>query len=456
MPLGDWFLWVMLTGRGWGKTRTAVENIARTLRGPSPHIAPEGAPKIMSIIADSPFDLRQYSIEGPSGFLNVGPEAYRPIHEPSKMTLTWPNGCKALLFSAEDPETLRGASGEFFWWDELAKSRYAQQGWDNLMYGLREGTPRGIITTTPRPIKLLKDLIARPSTVITAGSTWDNSENLSGVYFREVIAPRVGTRQGRQEIDGEILNDAQNALWTRDMFDKHRLKYVAVEIQRIVVAVDPSGGGDDIGIVVAGLGIDGRGYILADMSCSLSPSGWGRRAVDAYHRFEADLIVAEKNFGGDMVESTIRTVDDKVPYKAVHASRGKVVRAEPIAALYEQGRISHVGEFDELEDQCCLMSTTGFAGEGSPDRVDAKVWALTELMLGEHDDSDDWEMVSLGNGVFDWRRKGRDAPVQGRDGTSAHAVSPTAGEAISGVSPVVPYTGVTTLVEDMLRSLKGI
>lgn len=388
MPRGDWFVWLILAGRGWGKTRTAVENIARMVRGPSPLIAPKGAPQIMSIIADSPFDMRQYTIEGPSGFLNVGPPEYRPLHEPSKKTLTWPNGCRALLFSAEDPETLRGASGSFFWWDELAKSRYAQVGWDNMMFGMREGNPRGIVTTTPRPIPLLKTLVGRESTYITRGSTWDNRENLSDVYYREVIEPRMGTRQGRQEIDGEILDDLPGALWTRDIIDKHRTKD-APDMRRIVVAIDPSGtkgesdDGDDIGIVVAGLGVDGRGYVLADRTCKLSPNGWGRRAVDAYYEFRADRIVAERNFGGAMVEHVIKTIDSKVSFREVVASRGKVARAEPVAALYEQGRISHVGAFPELEDQMCMMAPEGYAGEGSPDRADALVWALTELMLDD-------------------------------------------------------------------------
>lgn len=382
MPLGDWFVWLVLSGRGFGKTRLAVECISEMVRGPSPHIAPADAPRYMSIIADSPKDLREYSIEGPSGFLNIGPEDYRPIYEPSKSTLTWRNGIKAVCYSAEDPASLRGASGSFFWWDELAKSRYAALGWENLMYGLREFNPRGIVTTTPQPIKLLKDLIVAPGTVITKGSTWDNQENLAEQYIKNVIAPRVGTRMGRQEIDGEILEDVQNALWKREWFDQHRVK-VAPQMVRVVVAVDPSGGGDDIGIVVAGKGVDGRAYVLADYTCSLSPAGWGRRTVEAYKFFEADCIVAEKNFGGDMVEATIRAADPKVPYKPVHASRGKTARAEPVAALYEQGRISHVGPLDALEDQACLFSTVGFMGDGSPDRVDAKVWALTELMLEE-------------------------------------------------------------------------
>jgi phage terminase large subunit-like protein len=403
LPPGDWFLWLILTGRGWGKTRTAVEVISEMLRGPTPGIAPPGAPKLLSIIADSPFDLREYSIEGPSGFLNVGPQAWRPLYEPSKKTLTWPNGVKALLFSSEDPESLRGASGDFFWWDELAKSRYASVGWENLMFGMREGNPRGIVTTTPLPIPLIKKLVADPSSHVTRGSTHDNKDNLSPKFFKEVVAPRIGTRLGRQEIDGEIVDDVPGALWTREMFDKHRVRDVP-EMVRVVVAIDPSGGGDDIGIVVAGVGVDGRGYVVEDRTCNLSPNGWGRRAVDAYRFYGADRIIAERNFGGAMVESTIRTVDANVSYKEVVASRGKVARAEPVAALYEQGRVSHIGgKLSALEDQCCLMGPTGYAGEGSPDRVDALVWALTELLLGE-DNAEDWVPVQRGSRV-DWVHK---------------------------------------------------
>lgn len=397
LPSGaDWFVWLILAGRGWGKTRTAVENIARMMRGPSPAIAPPGAPAIMTIIADSPFDLRQYSIEGPSGFLNVGPADYRPHHEPSKKTLTWPNGCKALLFSAEDPETLRGASGSFFWWDELAKSRYARAGWDNMLFGMREGNPRGIVTTTPRPVPLIKELLARKSTAVTRGSTWDNKANLSPVFYREVIEPLMGTRLGRQEIEAEILDDAPGALWTRSTIDAARASRLG-DFARIVVAIDPSGtggtgdGGDSIGIVVAARTVDGRAHVIADRSCKLSPDGWGRRAVAAYHEFSADRIIAERNYGGAMVEHVIRTVDKSVSYKEVTASRGKVIRAEPVAALYEQGKVSHAAGLTELEDQMCQMTGDGFLGEGSPDRVDALVWALTELMLGaNHFDPDKW------------------------------------------------------------------
>jgi phage terminase large subunit-like protein len=404
LPKGDWFVWLILAGRGWGKTRTAVENIARMLRGPSPLIAPTDAPAVLSIIADTPFDMRQYCIEGYSGFLNVGPEEFRPTYEPSKRVLEWPNGCKGLLFSAEDPDTLRGASGWFFWWDELAKSKYASEGWQNMLFGMREGNPRGIVTTTPRPIPLLKELVKKNSTIITKGSTWDNKNNLSEVFYKEVIKPLEGTRVGRQEIHAEILDDVPGALWTREMFDEHRIKRSDMpDLQRVVVAIDPSGtrgqvdSGDEIGIVAAGKGVDGRAYVLADGSCKVSPALWARRAVALYEREEADCIVAEPNYGGAMVEHTIRTVDSRVPYRDVHASRGKVQRAEPIAALYEQGRVSHVGSFALLEDQACQFATDGYLGDGSPDRVDALVWALTELMLTA-------EVAEAATGTFQMRR----------------------------------------------------
>lgn len=402
MPKDDFFVWLILAGRGWGKTRTAVENMAAMQRGSSPLIAKPNAPKIMSIIADSPADMRQYTIEGPSGFANVGPRDHRPTHYPSIKTLVWPNGAKAMLFSAEDPEALRGASGEFFWWDELAKSKYAAEGWMNLMFGMREGNPKGIVTTTPRPKKLLIDLISNPSTFITRGSTLDNEVNLAKKFMDEVVAPQLQTRTGRQEIFAEILTDVPGALWSSEQFDEIRLKPSdpIPDMKRIVVAVDPSGTkgegsnsnstkrkrsteekSNDVGIVVAGIDFDNRIYILADRTCNLSPAGWGRKAVDAYHEFDADLIVAERNYGGAMVQHVIRTTDVNVPFKEVTASRGKVARAEPIASLYEQRKVRHVFGLQKLEDQMCLMTPDGFQGSGSPDRVDAMVWAVTELAL---------------------------------------------------------------------------
>ncbi len=251
---------------------------------------------------------------------------------------------------------------------------------------LRLGSnPRQIVTTTPRPIPVLKEIIKAQSTVVTRGSTYDNAANLAASFIDKMRQDYEGTRLGRQELSGEVLDDLPGALWARDQIDTHRVKS-APEMQRIVVAVDPSGtngkdDGDSIGIVVAGKGTDGRGYVLADRTCSLSPDGWGKRAVQAYHEFKADRIIAERNFGGAMVEHVIRTVDRNVSYKEVTASRGKVARAEPVAALYEQGRVSHVGSMPELEDQMVMIDPSGYIGEGSPDRADALVWALTDLML---------------------------------------------------------------------------
>lgn len=399
LPGGDWFVWLIMTGRGWGKTRTAVENISRLMRGPTPFTAPRNAPEVMSIVADTSFDLRQYSIEGPSGFLNVGPPDYRPKYHPSQMTLEWPNGCKALLFSAEDPEVTRGASGSFFWWDELAKAKRGDLGWNNMLFGMREGKPRGIVTTTPKPVPVLKRLVRSPSTYLTVGSTWDNYPNLSKVYYDEVIKPLEGTRMGRQEINAELLEDLPGALWGRAMIDKAREPRTKPDYSRIVVAVDPSGArtisdvaASSIGIVVAARGVDGRGYVLADRSCKLSPAGWARRAIDAYYEFDADRIVAERNFGGAMVEHTIKSVDPNVSFTEVVASRGKVQRAEPVSALYERGLVTHLAQMPELEDQLCEMATDGFMGEGSPDRVDALVWALSELLVtgSQYDHSLSW------------------------------------------------------------------
>jgi phage terminase large subunit-like protein len=389
-----------MTGRGWGKTRTAVENISLMVKGSTPFTAPPNAPGVMSIVADTSFDLRQYSIEGPSGFLNVGPPDFRPKYHPSQMTLEWPNGCRALLFSAEDPEVTRGASGSFFWWDELAKAKRGDQGWNNMLFGMREGRPRGIVTTTPRPVPVLKRLIRSKSTHVTVGSTWDNFTNLSQVYYDEVIRPLEGTRVGRQEINAELLEDLPGALWTRAMIDNAKKPVPLPDMSRIVVAVDPSGArniSDDaassIGIVAAGRGVDGRGYILADRSCKLSPAGWARRAIDAYYEFDADRIIAERNFGGAMVEHTVKSVDGNVSFSEVVASRGKVQRAEPVSALYERGLISHVAtDMLALEDQQCMMASEGFMGEGSPDRVDALVWALSELLVtgSQYDHSMQW------------------------------------------------------------------
>jgi len=253
---------------------------------------------------------------------------------------------------------------------------------------MREGRPRGIVTTTPRPIPLIKKLVRASSTHVTVGSTWDNQPNLSEVYYREVIQPLEGTRVGRQEINAEILEDLPGALWTRAMIDRAREPKPLPDMSRIVVAVDPSGArsmadeaASNIGIVVAGRGVDGRGYVLADRSCKMSPAGWAKRACDAFYEFGADRLIAERNFGGAMVEYTIKQADPNVPFSEVVASRGKVQRAEPVSIMYEKDLITHVAQdMLALEDQCCQMATDGYMGEGSPDRVDALVWGLSELL----------------------------------------------------------------------------
>lgn len=341
----------------------------------------------LALIAETAADARDVMVEGDSGILGVHPPDFKPLYEPSKRRLTWPNGATATLFNATEPDQLRGPQFDAAWCDELAKWAYARETWDMLQFGLRLGDrPRQLVTTTPRPIPVLKEIMAAPTTVITRGSTRDNAGNLAPAFMTSIMDRYAGTRLGRQELEAEVLDDVPGALWSREMFDGHRVA-VAPAMQRIVVAVDPSGtrggdGADMVGIVVAGKGADGRCYVIADRTCSLPPAGWARRAVDAYHEFGADRIVAERNFGGDMVRHVIASADPKAAYREVTASRGKFVRAEPIAALYEQGKVSHVGALSALEDQMCQMTPAGYEGGGSPDRLDAAVWALTELMLG--------------------------------------------------------------------------
>lgn len=323
-------------------------------------------------------------VEGESGILAISPDP-KPLYEPSKRRLTWPNGAIATTFSAEEPERLRGPQHDAAWCDELAAWEYAQETWDMLMFGLRLGDdPQCVITTTPKPVKIVRELLNDPTCITTRGSTFENKANLSPAFVAEIVKKYEGTRLGRQELYAEVLDDVPGALWTRSMIEStRRRRELKPDMSRVVVAIDPavtSGEeADETGIVVAARGVDGRGYVLADLSCRLSPDAWAKRAVNAYREFEADRIVAETNNGGDLVERVIRTVDANVPYRAVTASRGKRVRAEPIAALYEQGRVSHVGGFSELEDQMCMFVPDNF--DGSPDRVDALVWALSDLML---------------------------------------------------------------------------
>jgi predicted phage terminase large subunit-like protein len=372
-PLGDWRVWLVLAGRGFGKTRTGAEDVAwYGITNPGHQIA---------VVAPTFNDVRGTCFEGISGLLAVTPQEAIADYNKSRQELTLTNGTLIRGFSADTPDRLRGPQFHRAWCDELAAWQYPDA-WDQLMFGLRLGDdPRVIVTTTPRPTPLVRKLAKDAKTHITRGSTFDNAANLAPSALEQLREKYKGTRLGRQELEAEILDDVPGALWTRDIIQYAEAK----DMQRIVVAVDPSGTsgngeGDSVGIIIAGKGIDGRFYVLEDATCSLGPAGWARRVVDRYHAHKADRIVAERNFGGAMVESTIRTADRNVPITLVTASRGKSVRAEPISSLYEQGRVSHAPGLDRLEDQMMQMTGSGFVGEGSPDRVDALVWALTELM----------------------------------------------------------------------------
>jgi predicted phage terminase large subunit-like protein len=327
-------------------------------------------------------------VEGESGILAISPRHDRPEYEPSKRRLTWPNGAQASTYSADEPERLRGPQHDAAWCDEVAAWRYPEA-WTQLMLGLRLGlNPRAVVTTTPKPVQLIRELVARVGrdVVITRGRTLDNAANLAPAFLDTIIAQYQGTRIGRQELDGELLEDVPGALWQRFWLDRDRISQPP-PLVRIVVGVDPAistgEGSDETGIVVAGSDQNGNGYVLEDYSGRLSPEEWARRAINLYKKYEADRIVAEQNQGGDMVENTLRMVDRHIPIKLVHASRGKLLRAEPVSALYEQGKIHHVGSLPILEDQMCSL-TSDFdrrvAGY-SPDRVDALVWALTELLV---------------------------------------------------------------------------
>lgn len=374
-PPGDWRAWVILAGRGWGKTRTGAEWVRSEVEA--------GRRGRLALIGATAADVRDVMVEGESGILATARPSFRPTYEPSKRRLTWPNGAVATTYSADEPDRLRGPQHDGGWPDELAAWRYPET-LDMFLFGLRLGPdPRYVVTTTPRPTKIIKDLIAAPTTRVTRGSTYDNLANLAPAFAEQIIRKYEGTRLGRQELMAEILTDVPGALWTYAMLEDRR---PAPDLVRVVVAVDPSGGSDpendEQGIGVAGKGIDGRGYVLADRTCKLSPDGWARRAIQAYLDFEADYIIAEKNFGGDMVAHTIKTAAQSmgvtIKVKVITASRGKVVRAQPVAALYEQGRVSHVEVMPELEEE--LTSWTPESGT-SPNRMDWLVWALTELMV---------------------------------------------------------------------------
>jgi len=388
-PRGDWRSWVILGGRGAGKTRAGAEWVRAMVEGARP--ADTGRARRVALIADTIDQAREVMVFGDSGILACSPPDRRPEWIASRKMLIWPNGATAQLFSAHEPEALRGPQFDGAWADELAKWKRAEEAWDMLQFGLRLGTqPQVCVTTTPRNLGLLRDLLGRESTVVTHAPTDANRANLAQGFLEEVQRRYAGTRLGRQELDGVMLADAEGALWSAGVLSACQVAEVP-KLDRIVVAVDPPvtghKGSDDCGIIVAGLVMSGppqdwRAYVLEDATVSAaSPLDWAKAAIAAMQRHGAERLVAEVNQGGALVESVIRQVDPLVPFRAVHATRGKVVRAEPVAALYEQGRIAHVRGLGKLEDQMGQMTAGGYLGRGSPDRVDALVWALHEVMI---------------------------------------------------------------------------
>lgn len=373
-PAGEWSTWLILAGRGWGKTRTGAEWVR--------HMATTGRAGRIALVARTASDVRDVVVEGESGILRISPPGERPEWNSSRRRLTWPTGAIATTYSADEPDQLRGPQHDAAWIDEPASWRYPEA-LDQLRFGLRLGAhPQIVATTTPRPTSLILGLMRAAGTVITRGRTRDNAANLASGVVADLERRYAGTRLGRQELDGEILTDAPGALWKWAAIEAARVES-APALRRVVVAIDPavtSGDeSDETGIVVAGLGWDDRVYVLADASGRYAPTEWARRAIAAYRAHEADRIIAEVNNGGEMVAATLRIVEPGAPVRTVHASRGKAVRAEPVAALYEQGRVSHVGPLPQLEDQ--LTTWDPGASRQSPDRLDALVWAITDLVI---------------------------------------------------------------------------
>ncbi len=391
LPPGDWLYWLLKCGRGFGKTRTGAETVRQWI----------GAGfRYVNLIGATADDARDVMVSGESGILAVCPPWERPQYKPSQRKLVWPNGAESLIFTADEPDRLRGKQHDKLWADELAAWRYSES-WDQAKFGLRLGrNPQAVITTTPRPTALVKEIMADPRTVVTHGSSLENRANLAEAFIGAILKKYQGTRLGRQEIDGEVLEDNPGALWKRGDIDRTRV-IAAPELRRIVVAIDPAAksveGSDDTGIVVAGVAdVENltHGFVLDDATMQLAkPAAWAAQAVKLYHDRKADRIVAEGNNGGEMVEATIRSQDGDVPVTIVTATRGKEIRAEPVSALYEQGRVHHVGNFPLLEDELCEWDPQDTTA-ASPNRLDALVWAITALML----DND-------GTGILDYYRR---------------------------------------------------
>jgi phage terminase large subunit-like protein len=378
-----WTTWLLMGGRGAGKTCAGAEWVRGVALDQDPFHGSNR--RRIALVGETEHDVREVMIEGETGLLRLHARCQRPQWIPSRKRLQWINGAVAYAFSADDPESLRGSQFDAAWCDELAKWRYAQHAFDMLQFGMRLGVrPRQVITTTPRPIPLIKRLIDDRRTVVTRAATHVNAINLSPVFLDTVVAHYDGTALGRQELDGEIIDERPGALWSRALIEACRVD-AAPELEYIVLGVDPPGSarhdGAACGIVAAGRAEDGRIYVLADETVAgLSPNGWATKAVDVYHRLKANLLIAEVNMGGDMVRAVIHGIDERVPVRSVHATRGKYLRAEPVASKYERNKVKHVGCFRELEDEMCEFGYEGLASGRSPDRLDALVWALTALI----------------------------------------------------------------------------
>ena len=379
-----WHTWLVLGGRGSGKTRAGAEWV----RAQALHLADlaDRRSHRIALVGDTIGQVRSVMIEGLSGLLSIHPSAERPTLEASRNQLVWPNGTIAQMFAADNPDSLRGPQFDAAWCDELCKWRRPDVAWDTLQFALRLGElPQVVVTTTPRPIPLLKRIMDDHATAISRSRTADNANNLAAAFLAEMRRRYGDTALGQQELEGQIVEGRMTGLWKRSYLDQSRL-LARPELTRIVVAVDPpvtaTAGSDSCGIVIAGLGVDKRGYVIGDRTIQgRDPATWAKAAVAAYHDYLADTIVVETNQGGDLLVQTFKGIDARVPVKKVYASRGKYVRAEPVSALYAEGRVAHVGEFPELERQMCDFAADGLAHGKSPDRLDALVWALTELML---------------------------------------------------------------------------
>lgn len=387
-PAGAWSTWVILGGRGAGKTRAGAEWVRARVEGPAP--ARPGKARRIALLGETIEQVRAVMIEGDSGIMAVTPPDRRPVLKASQNRLVWPNGAEATLCSAANPEALRGPQFDCAWSDELAKWRKCREAWEMLQFGLRLGDdPRQLVTTTPRDNPVLREILAEPGTVVSKAATAANAANLAPGFLQRLTARHGGTYLGRQELDGELIEEREGALWTRSRIEAGRVASAPAALDRVVVAVDPpvtsGANADRCGIVVAGMEMKGdphdwQFYVLADLSVKgRTPRAWAEIAAEAVGAFAADRLVAEVNQGGDLVETVLRQVAPHIPYRAVHASRGKRLRAEPVAALYEQGRVHHAGSLAALEDEMCGYDGTSVPGARSPDRLDALVWALTDL-----------------------------------------------------------------------------